>query len=312
MTELPIDYDGRRFDPEKPHNKKKRPKENHFTKGKMSYEEVKFIKENVDKLAHDEIARVLNRLPSTILAHIARNKLGKAFNRIRDKEPKKITERDARMLLRAKRFYATLFHQISKKETEFFEECWVDMMEQFQHNVLPSEEMELKEMILLEIFKNREITEEKKRRDRKGQILKEMDEIKAQVPVDKDELRSLREELLSINAACEKHANRFHSLCERSEKIRKALYASRQDRVKNVELSKVDFATWLRELEDYSTQLKVSREMTILKMAQDREKNRLTRLHKYANNEVNVPILNEDSVDLMIEEVVPRVPETEE
>ncbi len=278
----------------------KDPKDAHAM-GRLSTEEQFFIRENVDVLSHSDIARAINRTPRTVMNFISKNKLGRTFDKVRGRVKDAVTPGEMKAVLRSRTFYTTLRRQLSPQELTFFEECWVDMMEQFANDVLASEEMELKEMILIEIFKNRELDEEKRRRDRRAEVMLEIDNLNKEDDSYKDDVRPLREELIMLNAGSEKHTSRFQSLCERSEKIRKALYASRQDRVKNVEMSKVDFATWLRELENYATQLKMSREMEIVKAAQEKERKRLSRLHKYANQEVNIPILNEDTVDLLLD-----------
>lgn len=258
--------------------------------GRLSEDEQDFIRENVDILPPEKIAEHLNRRLGSVLDFIHRKRLGKEYGHANSKSTTRIMRE-----LKHRPFFRHLHHQLTLQEIALFREEWTSMMSQFQDDIMPSEEMELKELIIIEILKNRENAAEKKRLMMHRNLHKQL-EAERRLPVpDKDAIRALNEQLL-LCSSNDKHVKNFKDLCDRSEKIRKALHASRQDRVKSYDNIKVDFVGWLKMLEDHNQKVKVSREMEIMKMAQARERARLYGLHKYANNEVAVPILNEDSV----------------
>lgn len=263
--------------------------------GRLKLADMRFIKNNVDKLPPDKIAEALNRKLEIVLNYIQKEKLGNAYKDV--VLAGDVPESEILRELRLKTFYKDLKNQLLAAEVSYFEDHWVSMLAQFGGDIMASEEMELKELLVLEILKNRESAAEKARLELKAQLEKELRQERLQGKLaDRDVMRDLNQQILNCAAASSTYIKNFKELCDRADKMRKALHASRQDRVKSYENSKVDFVSWLKALEDHSQKLKVAREMEILKQAQDKERARLYQNHKYANNEVSIPILNEDSV----------------
>lgn len=281
--------------PTPPNPQNKKPKGN-FGKiiGQLSATDRKFIRQNVDKIPPDKIAEVLQRNESAILNYIQREKLGNAYAELRS-----VAEKSTSQILKALRdspLFATLRAQLMLDELRFFEDNWVNMVAQFNGDLMPSEEMELKELLILEILKNRESAAEKVRLEMKADLEKELRLERSLPSPDRQKIRDINEQIMQCHAASSSYIKNFKELCARAESMRKALHASRQDRVKSFEKSKVDFVGWLKALEDHSQKLRVAREMEIMKQAQEKERAKLYRNHKYANAEVGIPILNEDSV----------------
>ena len=255
--------------------------------------DMRFIRNNVDRLPPDKIAEAINRSLQVVLNYIQKERLGKAFAEI--KAAGDISESQMLSELRSKKFYKNLKSQLLPVEIDYFEDHWISMLVQFGGDIMASEEMELKELIILEILKNRESAAEKDRLELKADLEKRVRQEKLGNN-DREMIRDLNQQILNCAAASTSYIKNFKELCDRADKMRKALHASRQDRVKSYENSKVDFVSWLKALDDHSQKLKVAREMEILKRAQEKERQRLYGHHKYANNEVNIPILNEDSI----------------
>lgn len=263
--------------------------------GRLKAADMKFIRDNVDKLPPDKIAEALNRKTSAILNYIQQERLGKAFKEVKDAGD--VPDSEILRDLRKKTFHKDLKNQLMPSEIVYFEDHWISMVSQFGGDIMASEEMELKELIILEILKNRESAAEKSRIEMKLDLERQIKEERALGKLaDRDTIRDLNQQILNCSAASSNYVRNFKELCDRADKMRKALHASRQDRVKSYENSKIDFAAWLKSLEDHSQKLKVAREMEVLRQAQIKERRRLYDNHKYANNEVAVPILNEDSV----------------
>lgn len=269
--------------------------ENVKVQGKLKAADMRFIRNNVDRLPPDKIAEAINRTPQAVLNYIQKERLGNAFKEA--KEAGDVPDSQILNDLRRKRFHRDLKSQLMQGEVSYFESHWISMVSQFGGDIMPSEEMELKELIILEILKNRESVAEKQRLEMKIGLERKLREEKSLGKLaDKDVIRDLNQQILSCTTASSTYVRNFKDLCDRADKMRKALNASRQDRVKSYENSKIDFVSWLKALEDHSQKMKVAREMEILKRAQEKERARLYEHHKYANNEINIPILNEDSI----------------
>lgn len=276
-------------------------KDGELKRGKLSRAEIQFVEDNVDFLSYEAIAKAINRAPNLVLALIKNHRLGRAFL---DEKAKNSTRTGAEIIkaLQEKRFYADLRYQLVGSELRYFEDHWIDMVSQFNGDLIPSEEMELKELLIIEILKNRENAAERDRILEREKLQAELRKEKALMAPNNTKIQQLQSELTAINASSSSHVRNFKDLCDRAEKIRKALHASRQDRVKHLENARIDFASWLRQLEDYGSKMRASREMEILKVAQEKERARLSQPHKFANGEVSLPIMNEDSIAALTRE----------
>lgn len=265
-------------------------------RGALSREDMEYITKNVDRFTPEEIAKALDRTVTPIKRYIKNNKLGQKYHQ--EIEAGEKTEHMILRELKNKAFYKNLKTQLSINEVEYFDQHWVNMVVQFSGDLYPSEEMELKELLILEILKNRESATERTRLERKDQLEKELNR-EMKLPKDErdmDYIRELRADITSVIAASTNYVKNFKDLCDRAEKMRKALYASRQDRAKDLMNAKIDFSGWLKQLDQYEDRNRIGREMELIRMAKDAAKKDLGSYHTYANKEVAKPILNAETV----------------
>lgn len=265
-------------------------------RGALSISDMRYIRENVDRFTPTEIGKALSRTPEPIENYISKNKLGKKYMMERDSGIK--TEHIILQELKVKPFYKNLLTQLLFYEVDYFCEHWVSIMMQFGGDILASEEMELKELIMLEILKNREGAAEKKRLELIDQLY---NNITRERKIDKDlqdkeYIRSLQHEITEIKAASNAYVRNIKELCDRADKMRNALNGSRKLRAADLRNSKIDFASWLKWLDENDNKIKVGREMEIIRLAKEKESKRLAQYYTYANKEVTRPILNEETV----------------
>lgn len=265
-------------------------------RGALSRPDMEFIRKNVDRFTVDEMAKTLNRTVEPIQRYINNNMLGKNFaeeGEVGDKTHKVVLDE-----LQKKSFYKNLKKQLTVQELEYFNHHWVEMLIQFSGDILPSEEMELKELIILEIMKNREMMAEKDRLFMKDELERDLKLEQNLGPDGKRErIASIRSELTSISALSSNYIRNFKDLCDRADKMRKALHASRQDRAKDLSNAKIDFVGWLKVLDEYDNKYRVGRELEIVRLAQAKEKERLGGFHTYEDKEVRQPLLNAETVE---------------
>jgi len=69
-----------------------------------------------------------------------------------------------------------------------------------------------------------------------------------------------------------------------------------------MERSKYDFLSYLRMLQDYEFRKHAGEEMEIMKRAQRKAFETHGSYYKYANNELDLPILNEESITRVSDE----------
>jgi hypothetical protein len=283
------------FKPEPPQNKGNLPGKK---RGNLSVEEMAFIRRYVDDMSAEKIGEMLNRHEAPIKRYIRENRLGKEYEGTPEAQ-----ERAESVILRdlkSKPFFRDLKDHFSPREQVFFNEYWVAMVTQFTGDLIPSEEMELKELLTLDILKNRETEAEKRRLDEKAALENELKKVLAEPNKDKDAfdiIRTLRESISSLVSQSFNYVKTFKDLCDRADKMRKALHASRQDRVKDLENSRVNFTGWLKMLEEHGNKVRVAREMEVIRQAKDRAYSKFTNYETYADGEVDIPILNYETVE---------------
>lgn len=266
-------------------------------RGALSTKEMEFIRANVGTMEPAVIAAHLNRNPEPIVRYISRNRVGKTFEEIRGEAEK--TEQQIFNQLKTKSFYKNLKEQLSIAELDYFADHWVALVLQFNGDLAASEEMELKELLILEILKNRETSAEYGRMQLLDSLQSQIrDEMKKPPGVrDQELIGNLSSQASSIKVASSAYIKNFKDLCDRAEKMRKALHASRQDRVKHLENAKVDFVAFLKLLEEHGEKLKVGKEMEIIRTAKEKEQRRLAALHTFSDGKVDRPILSAETLN---------------
>lgn len=266
-------------------------------RGALSTSDMEFIRANVETMDPVVIAAHLNRNPEPIIRYISRNRVGKTFEEIRGE-----TERSEKSIfdgLKNKSFYKNLKEQLSIAELEYFADHWVALVMQFNGDLAPSEEMELKELLILEILKNRETAGEYSRLQQMDELNKMIrDEMRLAPELrDRDLITNLNTQVSQIKVASSVYIRNFKDLCDRAEKMRKALHASRQDRVKHLENAKVDFVAFLKLLEEHGEKIRVGKEMEVIKAAKKKEERRLAGLYEFSDGKVDRPVLNAETVN---------------
>ena len=268
--------------------------------GTFSQQEKRFMEANVDKLPPEVIAERLNRRVGTIESYIKDHHLGVKF----DSSDEEMGARAIFADLRNKYFYGEVCNQLLPDELKYFQEHWVHFVQQFsaEGEILPSEESELKDLILYDISKNRTLKEEKVSIDRKEALMQDLRSLeeKEDDTLSSDEKkrkRALRQEVSSLENGMRDCRKRFSELCRESDKLRASLYSSRAQRTKDLERAGLDFAGLLKNYEDYQQRKAAARSMELVAKAEAKERERLSAYNTYADNTVDRPILNAESIN---------------
>lgn len=264
-------------------------------RGKLSLDEMKFIKESYGKLNIQQIAQALNRTEEPVSKYVRENNLS-----IIDMTEVQRDNEVLRQKLYSKTFYPEIKRQFDEGsgELRYFEDTWINLIKQFREDVLPTEESQIKEFITIEILINRSM------QDRKAHIA-EMDKLQKQIDAeyDKDDqdrdlakLTALETNLTFTRNALSNYTNEFTKLLNEKQKISKDLKATREQRIKRIEEGKSSWAGLIRMLEDELVREKEGREMEILAMAADKYREKLSDYHTYLDNNVDQPLLTPDTV----------------
>ena len=186
-------------------------------------------------------------------------------------------------------------------ELEYFESTWIGLVKQFREDVLPAEELQIKQFITIDILINRSM-KERKRHIQETERLQRDVEREYELPEDARDiakLANLETQLSFARNSIANYTNEYTKLLNEQQKISKDLKATREQRIKRIEDGKSSWVGLIRMLEDEEIREKEGREMEIMNMATQKTKKELRELFTYADDNVDNPLLN---CDTMLEE----------
>jgi len=261
-------------------------------RGQLSLDEEKFIRDNFGILTLDQIANQLNRSTSPIQRYINENRLVPSND-----------QNDHTILLQklhTKTFWPEITRQFDSDtgELQYFEDTWIGLIKQFREDVLPAEELQIKQFITIDILINRSMKERKRHISETEKLQKAVDKEyeKSEDQRDIPKLANLETQLSFARNSIANYTNEYTKLLNEQQKISKDLKATREQRIKRIEDGKSSWAGLIRMLEDEEIREKEGREMEILSMATEKTKQVLYDYHTYQDNTLDKPFLNSESV----------------
>jgi hypothetical protein len=261
-------------------------------RGQLALDEEKFIRDNIDSLSVEAIAEQLNRNTAPINRYIEENNL----YALEEKSENDLLKRK----LHSKTFWNEILRQFDEEsgELEYFENTWVGLIKQFREDVLPAEELQIKQFITIDILINRSMKERKRHiaETEKLQKLVDAEYDKPETQRDIPRLANLETQLSFARNSISSYTNEYTKLLNEQQKISKDLKATREQRIKRIEDGKSSWVGLIRMLEDEEVREKEGREMEILNMATEKYKKDLFGYHNYQDNKVDKPFLNQESV----------------
>jgi hypothetical protein len=261
-------------------------------RGQLSLDEEQYIRDNFHTLKIDEIANHLNRTSAPIKRYIEESKL----EYMDDPEGFETLKRK----LHSKSFYREVARQFDTEsgELEYFENTWINLVKQFREDVLPAEELQIKQFITIDILINRSM-KERKRHIGETSKLQEMVDAEYRLPEDQRDvarLTNLETQLSFARNSISSYTNEYTKLLNEQQKISKDLKATREQRIKRIEDGKSSWVGLIRMLEDEEIREKEGRQMEILNMATDKSREKLAEYHTYQDEAVDKPFLTPDNV----------------
>jgi hypothetical protein len=163
---------------------------------------------------------------------------------------------------------------------------------------LPAEELQIKQFITIDILINRSMKERKRHiaETEKLQSIVDKEYAKPEDQRDIPRLANMESQLSFARNSIASYTNEYTKLLNEQQKISKDLKATREQRIKRIEDGKSSWVGLIRMLEDEDIRERTGKEMEILKLATDKVKDKLYEFHTYADNRLDLPILNNVSV----------------
>ena len=172
------------------------------------------------------------------------------------------------------------------------------LIKQFREDVLPAEELQIKQFITIDILINRSMKERKRHitDTEKLQRLVDKEYAKPEDQRDSAYLLNLETQLSFARNSIASYTNEFTKLLGEQQKISKDLKATREQRIKRIEDGKSSWAGLIRMLEDEQIREAEGRQMEIINMSTNKVKKELMEYHQYQDNSVDIPLLTPESV----------------
>lgn len=262
-------------------------------RGQLSLDEEKFIRDNISTLTIDQIATALNRSSSPVQRYIDENNLSLSPEQAVD-------DQILRQKLHAKNFWSEIKRQFDEDtgELEYFEDTWINLIKQFREDVLPAEELQIKQFITIDILINRSMKERKRHISETEKLQKIVDAEYAKDEQDRDaaKLANWETQLSFARNSIANYTNEYTKLLNEQQKISKDLKATREQRIKRIEDGKSSWIGLIRMLEDEQIREREGRELEILAMATEKFKDKLSDYHSYADGSLDSPILTAETI----------------
>ena len=263
-------------------------------RGQLGLEEQEFIRDNIDSLSIEQIAEALNRTVKPVQRYVTESKIG-----IKSKDEEE-TDKTLRRKLHAKTFWVEIEKQFDKStgELQYFEDTWIGLVKQFREDVLPAEELQIKQFITIDILINRSMKERKRHIADTEKLQEEVDrEYKLPEDLrDGPKLANLETQLSFARNSIANYTNEYTKLLNEQQKISKDLKAIREQRIKRIEDGKSSWIGLIRMLEDEEIREKEGREMEIMNMSVEQQIKKLSEYHEYQDGEVDTPLLTPETV----------------
>lgn len=263
-------------------------------RGQLSIDEMDFIRKSVGELSVEQIAEAINRNIKPVEKFIQKNSL--SYDQDENKQDEILRKK-----LHTKSFWLEVERQFDQEtgELKYFEDTWIGLVKQFREDVLPAEELQIKQFITIDILINRSMKERKRHIAETERLQKQVD-LEYKLPEeerDAPRLTNLETQLSFARNSIASYTNEYTKLLSEQQKISKDLKATREQRIKRIEDGKSSWVGLIRMLEDEIIREKEGREMEILRLATQKAKHTLWENHQYEDGKVDQPFLTPESVE---------------
>tara|TARA_R110000751_G_scaffold78241_5_gene157809 strand:- start:2235 stop:3023 length:789 start_codon:yes stop_codon:yes gene_type:complete len=257
-------------------------------KGRFSKEEEAIIEKSIGTLSCEQIAEKLDRDPESVEKFIKRKfRVGISG------------EEQAAFELDDRPYFVEVKQQFSEEEVKLFRYHWARIISQFRDDVIPTEELQVVDLIKLELLMNRSLKQNKGNIEQISSLegLIQLERARDVDQQDIDMVFNMERQAASLKASQESLNKDYRELQTKKNSMLKDMKATREQRVKRLEDSKQSLVGWIAYLmgnPDITRQYGI--EMEKMKLAMEKEKVRLGAYHKYQDGQIDQPFLNSDTM----------------
>jgi hypothetical protein len=271
-------------------------------RGRLSHEEMDYIRKNVKLMGSEEVAKKLGRTKN-IVENFARSE-GIPYNDelLDDAE---VAQAAISKELKESIEWEALRQEFTEQEMEYFGHRYAKLMLQFKEGeVLPTEETQIFQLIKFEILMQRNLKGAKRATTDIRRMENELTKLFSENENEEmsEEVRNLalniENQLLAARSAQNSKSAEFVKLQEKHSSLLKELKATRDQRISRVESSSKNILALIKNMQQKKFRLQEGRQQALVNLAVEKEKNRLSEYHNYGDNTVDRPLLTPETAKL--------------
>lgn len=265
---------------------------NSFRAGRLDKQEIQYIEDHYKTQTVESIAAVLNRRITTV-----RNFITKLPSKTASQYLTVLMERPS---------WKDLSEQFTPDELDQFASEYHGFIEQFQGEVLHSEEGQILDAIRIGILASRKLKEEKTLIDSIKDMEKRLKKEKAAKDKDRSEINDLQHDIIMARQIMDNLSKQAGEFIKQKHIALEKMKATRRDRTDiNTAAFKTSFKDWMKRLVDDPVMREdFGKHMEKFRLAAEAEYDRLRQPHVYVDNNEDLPILNTHTLGLLKDEAV--------
>lgn len=251
--------------------------------GPITAEEKKFISLNLKNMSANDIAEELGRNPETIEKEI--------------RQLDSVGTRSEILDLKKRQDWKQIQAQFTEEEIEVFKAHWNGVVQQFSSEIYYTESLQIIAAIKHDILSNRILNDQMKIKAEISRLENELEDERKQDKPDKNKILSIENQISSYCIAENVNGKEFRESSSKLMAVLKDLKALRSDRISRVEDMKKSFSSFMKSIiEDQEIKRNFGGWIEKHRLATEKEYKRLGNLHLFANQELDRPILNSETV----------------
>lgn len=265
-------------------------------RGKLSAEEKKQIEHLCETKSDGEIGQILKRPENTVQNHRL-----EYLTKNPQMASRKIENIKIREDLHSNFQWEWIKKQFTSDELIFFEHSYVSLVSQFDSNILPTEQKQLFQAITLEIFMARHNQERVEVQDDITRLKRMVNAIYSDkspedmTSAEREWVTGLEGQINALRQSSQSKTKEFKDLSDKFSAILKESKGTREQRIQRAIDSKQKFTDLLRFLEEEEARNRTGIDMVIMEAGVEKEYQRLSELHVYADGEVDPPLLTPEN-----------------
>lgn len=266
--------------------------------GRLNKRELAYIEANASLMHPKTIADYLGRSVDIVLKALANS--AKADGALAEKSAE---DEAIRATLRLSVSFVQLQHELTTDEIQYFEEEYIAYCRQFKEDLFHTERAQIIKAIKYDIYMQRNGAKQRRLVQTIDRLERAIDAIHSKYDdlanmTEQDRTRCLvwGKELAEVYKSSAELTVEHTKLEEKQQRLMEALKATRQQRVATFESAATDFLGLIKALYQADRREMEDRQSAQARAAMEKERERLSRPHKYADGVIDTPLLTPEIV----------------